>query len=224
MSEGNRATENSQITDGRKLSSPSGRTYTLRQYETVSYTDRNGEEREFISFKITDSAKKKIGTVTNYTTEERLRSLIRRYENPEHMEKIDFVARTGETNGFLYIIIPEPIRGWADILVDDSVDLRIEKKDGSFIEDIQHHVSMLKSSYIVNLRRIRRFTREKDEKGNPIILSTEQFRSGKFRNELFLKKGDLVRITLIPQPDYQDFFFADSMKEDVELLKKRESE
>ena len=224
MSDGNRATENELMKDGRKISSPSGKIYTLRKYEIIPYINREGIERDFISFKITDSNKKKVGTVTNYTTEERLQSLMYRYENPEHMEKVEFIARVGETNGFLYVVIPEPIRSWANIFVDDSIDLKLEKKDGSTLEDVLHHVSMLKTSYIVNLRRIRRFLSEKDEKGNNLILSTEEFRSGKFRNDLFVKKGDLVKVSLIPTPDYQNFFFADSMKEDVERLKKKETE
>ena len=222
MSDGNRATENELMKDGRKISSPSGKIYTLRKYEIIPYINREGIERDFISFKVTDSTKKKIGTVTNYTTEERLHSLIYRFENPEHMEKAEFIARVGETNGFLYIIVPEPVRSWANIYVDDSIDIKLQKKDGLAAEDVLHHISMLKTSYIVNLRRIRRFLSEKDEHGNNLILSTEEFRSGKFRKDLFLKKGDLVKVSLIPKPEYQNFFFADSMKEDVERLKKKE--
>ena len=224
MSDGNKGTINYLMKDGRKIVSPSGKTYTLRKYEIIPYVNKEGIETDFVSFKITDSNKKKIGSVTNHTTEERFLSLIQRFENPEHMEKVEFIARVGETNGFLYVVIPEPIRSWANIFVDDSIDLKLEKKDGSTLEDVLHHVSMLKTSYIVNLRRIRRFLSEKDEKGNNLILSTEEFRSGKFRNDLFVKKGDLVKVSLIPTPDYQNFFFADSMKEDVERLKKKETE
>lgn len=221
MADENRSSVNEELKNGLILKSRSGKLYTVTQYQTVAYTDRDGSDKELITYKLTDSHRKKIGTVTQYTTQERVMSVIERYENPNHMSEFEYIARIGEVNGFLYVGLPEPLRDWNDVLIDDELEIIIEKKNGQKITDICHHVSKNNATYIINLRRMRRYFLDDD--GNQCILSLEEYKKIN-KSQLFIKKGDVVKVRVIPDSANQNLFLADSMIEDVKLLRKRSGE
>lgn len=226
----NRSSTNQNLTDGLKIKSHSGKIYTLRQYEKKSYIDRKGEEKELIVFNVQNSNKKKIGTITQYTTQERLESLIERYENPNHMKPFEIIARIGNNNGFPYVLLSEPVRAWNNVLIDDEVLIEIENEKGQIITDICHNVSKIGTaktnntksggSYNVNLSRMRRFYIDND--GKQAILSTSEFKQDK--SKAFLHDGMLVKVRVSPDSENQNFFLADSMIEDVNRLLKRSKE
>lgn len=226
---GNRSSTN-ELYDGQKIVSRSGKIYTLKQYETKQYIDRKGEEKELIVFSVKDSHKKNIGSVTQHTTEERLLSLINRYDEPNHMKQFDFIARIGNNNGFPYVLLPEPLRAWNDVLIDDEVSIEITNTDGQTITDIAHHVTKIGTaktnsttsggSYNINLSRMRRFYL--DDNGNQWILPIEEYK--KNPSMAFLKNGMLVKVTVKPDSENQNYFLADSMIEDVKLLQRRSKE
>lgn len=217
MEDSNRSSTNPNLTDGFQIKSRSGKTYTLKQYQIKEYIDRDGIEKQLIVYSVKDNHKKNIGNVTQYTTMERLQSLVNRYEEPNHMAGFEFIARIGETNKLPYVVLPEPLRAWNDVLVDDELSIEITNTDGQTITDICHHVSMIKTTYIVNLSRMRRYVLDDD--GNQSILSTEEYKKIN-KSKLFIKKGMLVKIKVIPETNV-DFNLADSMIEDVDRLIKK---
>ena len=214
----NRATINPLLEDGRKVTSRSGKVYTLAEYETMVYKDRNGEDVEYRTFKVVNSGKKKIGTITQYTTEERLNSLIRRFEEPDHMTDAKFIAKIGETNGYQYIVLNDALRDWFDMIVDDAVTVTIERKDGLRASVDGLNVAMLKTSYIVNLSRMRRCSVTPE---GTSILSVAEFKSCD-PNTLFLHKGDVVEVTLCSEPENQNYNLADSMRAKISHDRKNE--
>lgn len=220
MSDENRTSVNDGIVDGRKLII-GGKTHTIREYETIPYCNAQGEIEEYHSFKIVDGNKRKVATITQFTTEERLSSLCRRLENPAHMRPITYYSGVSATNGLLYVNCPEPVRRWADILVDDEIELTIKRPDGLTYTDICHHVSMMKTSYLIQLSRLRRLFVNDD--GSIEILSTAEFRSCD-KSKLFVKKGDVVEVTINPDPENQNYFLADEMREKLQRDNKKVAE
>lgn len=227
MESGNRSSINDCLKDGLKIKSRSGKTYTLRQYDSKTYVDRKGEEKTLIAFNVQNSGKKKIGTVTQYTTQERLESLIERYENPNHMKAFEIIARIGNNNGFPYVLLPEPVRAWNNVLIDDEVTVEIENEHGQIITDICHHIAKIGTaktnsttsggSYNINLSRMRRYYL--DEDGKQAILSTEEYK--KDHSKTFLHDGMLVKVRVSPDSENQNYLLADSMIEEAERLQKR---
>lgn len=222
--DGNRATINETL----KQIPPQGKPYKIdglqRSYKIVPYkvetyqtTDTDGMiiEKELVTYSIKDSSKKTIGTVTQYTTMERLNSLLKRYENPNHMDDVEIIGRVGSIAGALYLVINESIMDWANILVDDCVDLEIMRKDGLSYAAKGYHISLNKSTYILNLNDIRRLTVEDDGqlqlqtvKGFKTVSQTEP-------SKLFIKKGDVIKVKLTPNPTGQKYTFADKMRKEI---------
>lgn len=224
--ETNRSTINEQIVDGRKIII-NGKTCSLRRDSGVTVIDDNGNEHIYYSFNIVNSNRKKLEfykeplTVTQFTTEERLHSICKRFENPAHMRPITYYSGVSSTNGLLYVNCPEPVRRWADILVDDEIELTIKRPDGLTYTDICHHVSMMKTSYLIQLSRLRRLFVNDD--GSIEILSTAEFRSCD-KSKLFVKKGDVVEVTINPDPEHQRFDLATEMKEKLQRDKRKVAE
>lgn len=221
--DGNRAT----INDTLKQIPTQGRTYKIdglqRTYKIIPYKVETYESidsdgmiisKELVTYSIKDSSKKTIGTVTQYTTMERLNSLLKRYENPNHMEEIEIIGRIGSIAGSLYLVINESIMEWANILVDDCVDLLITRKDGLSYAAKNYHVSMNKSTYILNLNDIRRLTVEED---GLQLQTVKDFKTVSMSDssKLFVKKGDVVKVKMTPNPTGQKYTFADKMRKEI---------
>lgn len=207
-----RSTLNERITDGRVVISKSGTEYELRKFKERIDTERLGSPRVYIGYelhRLPDGAV--IGSVTNYTTDTRLYSLLERYEHPSTMCPVQFIAKVrGTGDNRLYCSVGYA-REWANIRIDDSFDIEITTKGGDVISDPVHHLSLMKTSAIIELTRLRRYSKEKKKDGTYKIYSQEAFaRLGpRGKNDLLLQPNDIISIRLIPTPEAQDFFFAD---------------
>lgn len=201
------------------------RTYKIIPYKVETYQSIDSEgmtvDKELITYSIKDSSKKTIGTVTQYTTMERLRSLLKRYENPNHMIPFEIIGRIGSIAGSLYIVINEAVIDWSNAYVDDCVNVRIERKDGLVYTGNDYHISLNKSTYILNLNDIRRLSVNDD--GSLTMLTVKGFKdiSKNDPKRLFIQKGDVVKVKMIPNPNGQKFSFADKMRKEIHRKNKQ---
>lgn len=191
------------------------RTYKIIPYQTEEYTNANGETVEYRTFSIKDSNKKTIGSVTQYTTMERLDSLILRYENPDHMESFELISSIGKLAQSLYVVVPKAHVDWCDVLVDDSINIQITRKDGKTYTGTDYKISLNKSTYVINLNDIRRLTNDLE------LLSVKDFKKTN-ESDLFVSSKDLVKIFVTPNPEKQRFNFADSMKKEISRKKAKQ--
>ena len=196
------------------------RTYKIIPYQTEEYTNANGETVEYKTFSIKDSNKKTIGTVTQHTTMARLDSLILRYENPCHMESFDLIANIGHIGSSLYVVVPKAYVDWCNILVDDSIDIEIIRKDGKSYKGQDYKISLNKSTYVINLNDIRRLSVVGDDLR---LLSVKDFKKSN-ESDLFLSTKDVVRIFVKPNPEKQRFAFADSMRKEIQRKKAKQKQ
>lgn len=110
------------------------------------------ETREFVYFNVRQINKKgqaTIGRITEYTTEERLASMIYRYYNPDHAEpcawgnaRICFSGPSEEAGGsrMPYVEIPPFIIDKSGLTVDDEVLITITNERGDSFSD-HYHIS-----------------------------------------------------------------------------------
>lgn len=188
------------------------KTYKIIPYQTEQYTNANGETVEYRTFSIKDSNKKTIGSVTQYTTMNRLDSLILRYENPDHMESFELISSIGTLAQSLYVVVPKAYVDWCNVLVDDSINIQITKKDGKTYTGTDYKISLNKSTYVINLNDIRRLTNDLN------LLPVKDFKKAN-ESDLFVSSKDLVKIFVTPNPEKQRFNFADSMKKEISRQK-----
>lgn len=195
-----------------------GKKHKIVAHETKTYLDQDGNKKSYLSFKIINSNKKKIATFTQNITKERFESLIKRLENPDHMESVEFIGRIASTNNLLYVLIPEALTEWANILVDDSVSIKVTRKDGTSYEDIQYSISSMHKAKIIQLSRLRRLALNED--GKLEYVPIKDFKKTD-QDKLFIKNREVVKIELVPDPNYQNFDFADNMDYEISKLIKR---
>lgn len=211
---GNRSTMNQYMEDGRILVSSSGTEYQLKkQYsklrEVSKFTKR--EVAAYSVIRISDG--KIIGSVTSYTTDNRLFSLIERREKPEAMLPVEFISKISGSPSMIYIVVRHE-REWANIRYDDTFDIEITTKDGRTYGDLNLHLSLIKATPVINISRMKRILREKDPEGKNQYLSIPAYNKlsdQERREELALLPGDLVKVKLTPCPTQQEFFFADNL-------------
>lgn len=140
-----------------------------------------GEEvelRDFVYFvvrQISGRTNETIGRITEYTTEERLTSMIYRFYNPEHAGPISFRARVlfsgspeeeetprgekriSEASRMPYVEIPASLLDKSGLCVDDEISITITNERGDSYTD-HYHVSNMG---LYNLREEGLFTEEK---------------------------------------------------------------
>lgn len=198
--------------DGKKdgLFVRSGKKFYVIGYEPfyveLPRVDENdtGEHTEIIEYrhyKIVDSSRKMIGTITRFTPLERAYSIINRYESPNHMKPGEFIAyvrHSGKADGepserMPYVTIPNAYADYYDVLVDDPVAVRIMTKDGHAYST-ERHVSRMKDGLIVSLSEIR----------NDVLTIT-----------------DPVHVAMDPLPQWQNF---DLSTRAVQIMKSFEVE
>lgn len=208
---------NPDIHDGWKIVSGSGKTYTVMEYASLHYP---GKEEPYRTFKIVNSQKQKIGTFTQHTPTNRINSLIKRYEKPEHMKSFEMITKisgTGSTGKeFLYVNVPRPVIEWADVEVDDPIEITITRKDGRTITDSLRHVSQMGDQLVINLSRSRRLCQELRKKKLTLMTITEYQDQVLNRPQrpflMYLHKGDVVKISVKPRPENHNYYFAENMK------------
>lgn len=209
-----RSTKNERIEDGRIIISKSGKEYELHMFKEVTEKSDCGLETIKHGYEVLQLPEGEvIGSVTDYTTEARLYSLLERYEHPEIMRPVEFITVVRKTgNGRLYCNVGYA-REWANIRLDDSFDIEITTKDGLTIADPVHHLSLMKTTYVIELTRLRRFTKEINKDGSYRMLPQQNYdRLGaKGEDNLLLQPDKVISIRLIPTPDSQDFFYADNL-------------
>ena len=193
------------------------RSYKIIPYQTEQYTKADGETVDYHTYAIKDSSKKTIGTVTQFTTMERLDSLILRYENPNHMDSFELISSVGVLSQSLYVVVPKAYVDWCDVLVDDSINIQITKKDGRSYTGKDYKISLNKSTYVINLNDIRRLDNDLN------LLSVKEFRKAA-QSDLFLSSKDLVKIFVTPNPEKQRFNFADSMKREISRKRSKQKD
>lgn len=222
---------NPELCDGKKYTSGSGKIYTIREYqyspvrpkpnneETPDYNGDENPESEnqetYRFFKITNSSKEKIGMITQFMPDNRIYSLIKRRENPKHMKPFDMIVKvsgTGHTNReYLYVPIPPAVIEWADIVVDDPIEITITRMDGRSVTDPSRHISQMGNQLIINLSRNRRLCRDLFNK-DVALLTVAQYQEeveGQQRPfGMFLHRGDVVKISVTPRPENHQFDFT----------------
>lgn len=204
----------------------SGKKCKIVPYQPKEYIDQDGNVRIYQSFIIKDSHKAILKhpildcpiTFTQNITKERFESLIARFEKIDHMESVEFVGRIASTNNLLYVLIPEALTEWANILVDDSVSIKVTRKDGISNEDIQYSISSMHKAKIIHLTRLRRLAL--NENGKLEYVPIKDFKKTD-QDKLFIKNRDVVKIELVPEPNYQNFDFAENMDYEISKLIKR---
>lgn len=207
-----RSTENQYIEDGRRILSRSGKEYELKKFKTNTITNVWGVSRTYAGYNVCELPQGEvIGSVTNYTTESRLFSLLERYERPAAMQPVQYIAKVRGTNDRRLYCAVGYAREWANIRIDDAFDIEITTKDGLTISDPVHHLSLMKTSPIVELTRLRRYSRIRNKDGSFRIYSQKEYdRLGpRAKNDLLLQPNQLISIRLIPTPGAQNYFFAD---------------
>lgn len=209
---GNRSIPNEFLHDGREIVSRSGTEYFLKLTKTKPIEDN--PSRSVSAYDVVrKSNNQTIGTITSYTTESRLFSLLERKENPKAMQPVEFIGKISGSPTMIYIVVRHE-REWANIRLDDCFDIEITKKDGSSFEDINHHLSLNKVTPVINISRMKRIMKEKDPEGKQQFLTVAAYRklTEKERNQtLALLPGDIVKVKLTPAPNWQEFFFADNI-------------
>lgn len=171
-----------------KLDLPTVRlfTYEKKTARLLKYAgDRSkllaGEEvelRDFVYFVVRQISAKNnemIGRITEYTTEDRLSSMIYRYYNPEHAEPISFGARVlfsgspeteeeapgkkriSEASRMPYVMIPDTLIDKSGLCVDDEISITITNERGDHYTD-HYHISNMG---LYNLREEGLLTEEK---------------------------------------------------------------
>ncbi len=209
----NRGINNDLITDGRIVSSKSGTEYRLKKFKTVDGTDENGIARVYIGYQVRQLPEDEIiGSVTNYTTESRLHSLLERYENPDHMRPVTFITKVRGNDSRIYCPVGYA-KEWAALTIDDSFDIGITTSEGIHVEDPEHHLSVIGSTSVIELTRLRRWSKRTDDKGRHYVHSFKSYARmrPKDREDLLLRPDDLIEVTIIPQPGAQNYFFADNL-------------
>lgn len=211
--ESNRATVNPRIEDGRILVSKSGKEYCLRLFKTVEAPEGiyTVTKRGFLIEALPE--KQTIGSVTNHMSDARLFSLLERRENPRAMEPVEFLGKiSGTKSGFVYIPVINACE-WANMRVDDCFTVTITRKNGDVLTDPLHHLSLMKSTPIINLSRLRRFSRRVDEEGEHYVHTIPDYLRGspEVMKDLFLQPGEVVKVSLTPDPNSQEFYFADNL-------------
>lgn len=219
------------IRSGRKYYVVGYEPFKAKYYRLDDETDEIIEEiDEYRYYKIVDSSRKTIGTITMYTPLERAYSLINRHDNPSHMVKSEVIAYvhfSGKkpTVGVIdtrqpYITIPPAVAEYNDILVDDAVNVKVERKDG-IVYECPYHVSRMKDNLIVGLSLFKwlyvdgsevkemPIGRKKDERTNESWMVSDHL----------LNESVPVKVTLTPLPDAQ---FYDLSTEAVRIMKLRE--
>lgn len=210
---GNRATPNELIQDGRIIVTPDGSEYSLKLQFTKIREGMfsNREIAAYSVIRISDG--KYIGSVTSYTTEKRLYSLIERRENPKAMRPVEFISKISGSEKMIYLVVRHE-REWANIRLDDTFDVEITTQDGRIYEDLNYHLSAMKSTPIINITRMRRVLREKDPEGKLQYVSVSAYNNmleSERREKLAIAPGDIVKVRLTPAPDWQEFYFADNL-------------
>lgn len=185
---------------------------------------------EYRYYKIVDSSRKTIGTITMYTPLERAYSLINRHDYPNHMidtEFIGYVHFSGKppSVGVIdtrqpYVTIPPAVAEFNDILVDDAVNVKITRKDGASFE-CPYHVSRMKNNYVIGLSPFKWLYVDGSEVKEEIIGKKKDIRFNEswMLSDHLLKESVPVKIKLTPLPNAQ---FYDLSTEAVRIMKLRE--
>lgn len=209
---GNRSMPNEFLHDGREIVSRSGTEYYLKLTKTKPIEGK--PSRSVSAYDVVRKSDNHIiGSITSYTTETRLFSMLERYEFPEAMEPVEFIGKIAGSKTMIYIVVRYE-RQWANIRIDDCFDIEIIKKDGSSFEDTNHHLSLVKTTPVINISRMKRIMKEKDPEGKQQFLTVAAYNklTEKERNQtLALLPGDIVKVKLTPAPNWQEFFFADNI-------------
>lgn len=145
-------------------------------------------------------------------TESRLYSLLERYEHPDHMRPVTFITKVRGNNDRIYCPIGYA-KDWANLLVDDPFDIEILTAEGVHAEDVDHHLSLIGNTSIIELTRLRRWSKRTDEKGIHYTYSFQSYARMRAaaRRDLLLHPDDLIQVSIIPKPKEQNYFFADNL-------------
>lgn len=209
----NRGINNKRIEDGRVIVSKSGTEYILKEFRTVEEPGEFGITHIYKGYQLRklpeDSV---IGTVTNYTTESRLFSLLERYEHPDQLKPVTFITKVQGNNSRIYCPVGYA-REWAGMRVDDAFDITIRTSEGLTVTDPVHHLSLIGTTPIIELTRLRRYSKRTDKKGNHLMHSFKSYDKmrEKDREDLLIRPGDLIEVSVIPTPGDQDYYFADNL-------------
>lgn len=205
--------------------------FRAKFYRLDDETDEIVEEiDEYRYYKIVDSSRKTIGTITMYTPLERAYSLINRHDKPDHMDITEFIGYvhfSGKkpTVGVIdtrqpYVTIPPAVAEFNDILVDDAVLVRVERKDG-IVYECPYHVSRMKDNLIVGLSLFKwLYVNGSEVKEMPIgKKKDERTNESWMLSDHLLNESVPVKIRLTPLPDAQ---FYDLSTEAVRIMRNRE--
>lgn len=155
---------------------------TFREY-VEEYPEDDGTTHKFVFYQLsrrTSSGTEQIGRTTKYTTEDRMRSLLYRYFNPDHARPIAFHGRvrlTRKAEGgpeglpakMPYVTVPADDVDRCDLRVDDEVKYTIVNPRGERYEE-KYHLSLTANdgrtrSLILPLTRIKRLVVLEDGSG-----------------------------------------------------------
>lgn len=239
MSDNHKPFNVDKIRSGKKYYVVGYEPFKVKYYRLIKKTEEDEEENdkileevidEYRYYKIVDSSRKTIGTITMYTPLERAYSLINRHDFPDHMDESEFIAYvhySGKkpTVGVIdtrqpYVTIPPAVAEYNDVFVDDAVKVRVERKDGISYESA-YHVSRMKDNLIVGLSPFKwLFVDGSEVKEMPIgKKKDERTNESWMLSDHLLNESVPVKIRLTPLPDAQ---FYDLSTEAVRIMRNRE--
>lgn len=197
--------------DGYVIRSRSGKKYYLKEFTLTLAT---GEEYRY--FKVKDSSKRPVGSITQHTPIERLESLLERYEKPDHMEPFVFVGVVHHSNNMPYVTLPDAVVRWYNVLVDDAIQITMYDKQGHSCTH-EYHIDRMKNNLILSLSPFKwhyvhngevvRAHVTKRQKDEWYLVDPDNY---------FPKDGEVYRFDVEPLKGSQRFTLAD----DVVLLMK----